>query len=113
MRYGDLYPDLSHVLNLIDDLPNLHNDPADPTGTVKLFDGGRVIVITGATRYEFPDGTTASISTFQGSPLQITFPDGWEVSIKLKRKFCINCGQPQRRTAKFCPACGARVITPR
>ncbi len=109
MRYGDLYPDLSRVLNLIDDLPNLHNDPADPTGRVKLFDGGRVIVTTGATRYEFPDGTTASIGVYPGSPLHITFPDGWEVSIKLARKFCINCGQSLRRTAKFCSRCRERA----
>jgi len=109
MGYRELGTDLSYILNLIDNLPGLRNDPADPTGTVKLFDGGRLINITGATRYEFEDGTTASLSTAAGAPLFITFPSGWKVSIELARKFCINCGRPLRRAAKFCPACGERT----
>jgi zinc-ribbon domain len=112
MRYGELCPDLNRVLKLIDDPPNLRNDPADPTGTTRLFDGGRMIIITGLTRYEFTDGTTASTGVYPGSPLQISFPDGWEVSVKLTRKFCIHCGLSLRRSAKFCPGCGARACTP-
>jgi hypothetical protein len=109
MGYREISQQLDRILCLITGLPGLRNDPADATGTVRLFDGGRVIVITGSTRYEFDDGTTASVSTHLGSPLVITFPDGWEVSIRLLRKFCPGCGQTLRPTAKFCPSCGARA----
>ncbi|MFN7947974.1 MAG: zinc ribbon domain-containing protein [Blastocatellia bacterium] len=109
MGYREISQQLEQVLYLITELPSLRNDPADSTGTIRLFDGGRVIVITGSTRYEFADGTIASVGTQPGSPLVVTFPDGWEVSIRLRRRVCYRCGELLRSTAKFCPVCGARA----
>ncbi|HWQ36775.1 MAG TPA: zinc-ribbon domain-containing protein [Blastocatellia bacterium] len=109
MGYKEIGEQISEALRLIADLPNLRNDPEDPTGTVRLFDGGRVLLQTGATRYEFDGGVTASVSTMPGSALVINFPNGWEVSVRLPRRFCVSCGQNLRAAAKFCPNCGERV----
>jgi hypothetical protein len=106
MGYREIGFGINHILNLIDTLPNLKNDPNDSSGTVKLFDGGRLIINTGTTCYEFIDGTTATISTLIGAPLVVIFPNGWEVSVRFVPRLCLNCGQRLRRSAKYCPACG-------
>lgn len=49
--------EIVRILNLIVETPNLRSHPTD--STIKLFDGGQVSVMTGLTRYEFNDGSSA------------------------------------------------------
>lgn len=75
--------DIAKILYLIAKRPNYRPDPVVPEKY--LFDGGSVRLITGYSHFEFSDGTVAYSNTLPYLNLDITFPDGVQVTIHAGR----------------------------
>jgi hypothetical protein len=76
--------DVGHILNLIANQPNRRNSPinGDISGDYDYwFDGGALQVITGSTRYDFPDGSSASVAVLPHLVVNIKFGNGSSVTI--------------------------------
>ena len=72
--------EVARILFLIAAPPNLRDDPDNPN-YIRLFDGGLMRVDTGAMRFEFSDGTKASVLVLRKLHVYITFSDGRKVSV--------------------------------
>jgi hypothetical protein len=70
---------IARILELMANPPNLRRD-----GTIKAFDGGRIIEDTGLTEFEFSDGTTAFFGSGVATQLTIRFPSGTEASVTVR-----------------------------
>jgi hypothetical protein len=118
---------IAHILNLIVDTPNLRHHPTD--STIELFDGGQKEVMTGITRYNFTDGSTAfhGISPpWEPFTLTIKLATGEKISIEvspaevapiypkteelltptLELIPCPNCNNLKILTERYCRHCG-------
>ena len=68
--------DIAKILNLIANPPNLR-----PDSQGEVFDGGKLFVVPGTTRWEFTNGVKAYSGSLEYYNLIIEFPDGLRVNI--------------------------------
>jgi hypothetical protein len=69
---------IATVLQLLVELPNLRWE-----GTIRVFDGGRLIEETGVTVIELADGTEVFYGSGKELHLTIRFPQGNKVEIRI------------------------------
>ena len=72
--------DVAAILNLIQSPPNIQPHPENPNFK-QIFDGGLRTLETGITRYEFSDGTRASVAVLPVLCVSIVFPNGVKIRI--------------------------------
>jgi hypothetical protein len=75
---------VSRILQLMRAQPNARRSPKpdDVVGNFDVwFDGGAVKHDTGISRFQFTDGSAASIATSLFNRVQITLPDGRHVDV--------------------------------
>ena len=81
---------IAHYLDLMATMPNRRAD-SEFSG-VTVFDGGKQIVVTGTTIFEFSDGAKARYGTYFEFELTIELATGEKINIQVTPKACHNCG---------------------
>ena len=81
---------IAHYLDLMATMPNKR--PDSEFSGVTVFDGGKQIVATGITTFEFSDSAKAVYGTYLAFELTIEFATGEKVKIQATPKACQKCG---------------------
>jgi hypothetical protein len=99
---------IAHYLELMALLPNSRAEAGD-SGVIN-FDGGKKIIGTGVTSYEFSDGGRAIYGTGREFEVSIYAATGEKVSLKADPKVCANCGKLfwLGEVKNYCNQCGAK-----